>query len=423
MDFTPVRVRGKRKSSKSLQGSRSSSMASSVASSRATTPSFIQSSKRARKSKSVHAKPKYDHHKVKVESSSPCLEEMPIELIQTIFLYSMNIALPHSSRSLAMNLSSEHIYLEFCMRAFYITRNEPETFPKLQSQLLQCKFFDWPFFLRYARKAFHEVLTLPTKPCDHLYVDWFHGDQLCKESTSESTHTPMDPGLLANLIPQRIYPLGHVIGPNLSRLNYLGFAYGFFIPEKVLRGPWTTEKASFLYSLVCLHGQIDLEGSLAGETAKEGLYDAIRQNCQRAVAALATLLGSKKLLTTEALRVAVLESGCNECIVRHLLYNAQIFSTMDFHDPALWNWAKQTEELENPKGSWLRDKLRMADYFDLSWWEERELETKGAERLNSELVPLPYWGPGFNPLKTQHEYLVRIYGQHGRELGFDSLEN
>jgi large subunit ribosomal protein L14e len=344
---------------------------------------------------------------------------MPVELIQTIFLYSMNIALPRSSRTLARNLSSEHIYVEFCMRALYITRNKPGVFSKLQSQLLQCKFFDWSFFLRYARKAYHEVLTLPTEPCDQLYGDWLYDDQVCEESISEAVHAPMDPGLLTNLIPQSIYPQGHVIGPRLSRLNYLGFAYGFFIPEKLLRGPWTTEKASFLYSLVCLHGQIDLEGSLAGETAKEGLYDAIRHNCQRAVAALAALLGSNKLLTTEVLRVAVLESGCDEYVVRHLLFSAQIFSTVDFHDPALWNWAKQAEELRNPKGCWLRDRLRMADYFELSWWEERELETKGVESLNSELVPLPYWGAGFNPLEVQYNYLIRTYHQHGREFESD----
>ncbi|OCL04225.1 hypothetical protein AOQ84DRAFT_380802 [Glonium stellatum] len=416
MELTLIRIRGKRKSSRSIPGSYSSSTTSSIASSHATTPSFIASSKRARKSKSANAKPKYHHRKVRIESSTPCLEGMPIELIQAIFLYSMNLALPCSSRALATILSSEHVCLEFCMRAFYITRNKPENFSKLQSKLLQCKFLDWPFFLKYTRKAHHEVLTFPTEPCDQLYGDWFHGDQLCEKVTSETIHGPMDPGLLTNLIPRRIYPLGHFIGSNPGRLNYLGFARGFFIPEKLLHGPWTTEKASFLYSLVCLHGQIDLEGSLAGETAKEGLYDAIRQDCQRAVAALATILGSTKLLTTEALRVAVLERGCDEFIVRHLLFNAQIFSTMDFHDPTLWNWARQAEDLGNPKGFWLRDRLRMADYFNLSWWEEKELEMKGSKRLTSELVPLPYWGPGFNPLEVQQEYLIEVYRQHGREL-------
>jgi large subunit ribosomal protein L14e len=75
---------------------------------------------------------------------------------------------------------------------------------------------------------------------------------------------------------------------------YLSFAQGFHVPEKLLHGPWTQEKAKLLYVLVSLNGEIDWEGSMAGEAAKTGMQEAIKEGNEYAVAALAVLLGVPK---------------------------------------------------------------------------------------------------------------------------------
>lgn len=108
------------------------------------------------------------------------------------------------------------------------------------------------------------------------------------------------------------------------KITYLGFAEGFYIPEKLLHGPWTTDKASLLYVLVSMSGEIDWEGSMSGEIAKAGLIQAIRENQERAVAALAVILGIAQMISTSIIRQAVVECGCNLNIVRQLLFNAQI---------------------------------------------------------------------------------------------------
>lgn len=301
----------------------------------------------------------------------------------------MNIALPRSSLALAAKLSSQHIYLEVCIRAFYDTQKLPTPALKLlQSQLLQCRFFTWPFFRKYAQKAY----------------DAFSLQQ--KEAWGERGLETPHPSCLDDLWPNQIICL-----------EYLGFPDRFFIPENLLRGPWTADNASLLYTLVCLHGEIDWEGSVAGETAKEGLFDAIRQTSERAVAALAVLLGIAKALSTEYVRTAAIDYKCNKNIVRQLLFNAQILSTMDFHDPALWGWAERAEKSGDLNGPWLRERLKKAETFSLSWYERGETwKTVGG------LVPFPYSGPKFNPTVVLHqspiaqELLAKLYRQYGRRI-------
>lgn len=330
----------------------------------------------------------------------PTLQGLPQELLEMVFLYSMNIALPQCSPALGLKLSSRAVCLEYTMRAFFHTvdhatnhRDRKKTSDaSLQSQLLACRFFTWDFFLRYVDRAHDAMVKLRGKAWEKTGVE--------VKGVKEF---------------DELWPF------QFTKIPYLGFANGFFVPEKLLHGPWTSDKASLLYVLVSLNGEIDWKGSLSGETAKTGMRDAIREGNERAVAGLAVLLGVPKAITTDMLRYAVVDCGCNVNVLRHLLFNAQILASdkskdvLDFHDPRLWAWAEAHAE----KGEVLKDMLRKADAFDLEFYFDEDFFDKDAGNWRH-AVAFPYGGSkfdartGFSDLVR--ELLINLYRNYGRKI-------
>jgi hypothetical protein len=379
MDLTPVKIRGRKRKAPT------NSLAH-------TQPTSSQLAKQTARTKLARSKKKA------VVAAMPTLQGLPQELLEMIFLYSMNLSLPRASPDLGQKLSSPAVTMEIVMRTFFHTvehkvvntRDRKVTSdPAVQSELLACRFFTWPFFLAYVKRAHSALITLRGKIWEKAGVD---------------VPGPKD---FDGLWPYRF-----------TRITYLSFAEGFHIPEKVLHGPWSDDKASLLYVLVSLGGEIDWQGTMAGETAKEGLKQAIVQTNERAVAALSVLLGVAQALDTHMIRYAVIDSGCNMNIVRHLLFNAQILhkttakGALNFHDPKLWQWADTHEG----KGVLLKDLLRKADKFALEFYLEGETDWTKIKGI----VPFPYGGSKFD-IRTAfndvvREMLVRLYRNHGRRI-------
>ena len=328
----------------------------------------------------------------------PTLQGLPQELLEMVFLYSMNLSLPRASPDLGQKLSSQAVTMEIVMRIFFHTvehkvvntRDRKVTSdPIIQSELLVCRFFTWDFFLAYVKKAHGALITSRGKIWEKAGVD---------------VPGPKD---FDGLWPYRF-----------MRITYLAFAEGFHIPEKVLHGPWSDDKASLLYVLVSLGGEIDWQGTMAGETAKEGLKQAILGKNERAVAALSVLLGVAQALDIQIIRHAVIDCGCNMNIVRHLLFNAQILhksttkGALNFHDPKLWLWADSHEG----KGVLLKDLLKKADKFALEFYLEDEADWTKIKGI----VPFPYGGSKFDTRTAFNdvvrEMLVRLYQNHGRRI-------
>jgi large subunit ribosomal protein L14e len=285
--------------------------------------------------------------------------------------------------------------MEFTMRSFFHTvdhktnhRDRVKTSdPGLQSELLVCRFFTWDFFRKYVERAHDAMIKLRGKAWEKTGVEV--------------------PGIREF---DGLWPF------QFTKITYLSFAEGFHIPEKLLHGPWSKDKASLLYVLVSLNGEIDWAGSLSGETAKSGIQQAIREGNEHAVAALAVLLGVRKAITTEMLRHAVVDCGCNTNILRHLLFNAQILARgtrrdlLDFHDPRLWSWA----EFHGEQGEVLKHMLRKADVFDLEFYFEEDADWR-------KIISFPYGGSKFdtrtafdNPMVK--ELLVNLYRNYGRKI-------
>ncbi len=386
MDLTPVSIRGRHYSDKNRLAIVAWESEKSQSSIRALSRSKSESvGHRARKNKKAT--------KI-ITLAMPTLEGLPQELLEMIFFYSMNINLPRASQSLGRQLSSHHVTMEFTMRSFFYTvdhranirSRQVTSDPQLQSDILSCRFFTYPFFLAYVQRAYNAMIRLRGKA-------W--------EKTGVTV-----PG---------VREFNSLFVYRFTKIDYLAFAEGFHIPEKLLHGPFTKDNASLLYVLVAFSGGIDWTGSMAGETAKTGMMQAMEENTEHAVASLSVLLGIQKAITTAMIKYAVLDCGCNINILRHLLFNAQILGRnvskyiLDFQDPELWAWAAA-----NPsKGEVLTNMLRKADDFDLEFYFEDDADWQS-------IVGFPYSGSRFDaktPLgRLVRELLTNLYTNHGRKI-------
>jgi large subunit ribosomal protein L14e len=384
MELTPIIVRGKKRRHlhPALAASKSKPPSISAQNSSAST------SQRKRKRKTRSTSKKKD-----VTPAMPTLQGLPQELLEIIFLYSMNTALPRCSPDLGKKLSAHKVAMDFTMQAFFHTVDHRTNYRDrlvtsdalLQSDILTCRFFTYDFFLRYVQRAQDAMIKLRGKAWAATGVtipgvSYFDG----------------------------LWPY------KFTKIPHLAFAQGFHVPEKLLHGPWTVDKASLLYVLVSLNGEIDWEGSMAGEAAKAGIKEAIKEENEHAVAALAVLLGVPKGLTTELLQYAVIRCGCNINIIRHLLFNAQILaeeapSTLDFYDPALWAWA----DVNGHKGETLKEMLKDAAAFDLEFYFEDNADWP-------KIVPFPYGGSKFDARTAFNgvvrELLTNLYRNYGRKI-------
>src|SRR5690242_3087708 len=150
-------------------------------------------------------------------AAMPTLLGLPQELLEIIFLYSMNISLPRAAPLLGRKLSSRAVTLEYTMRAFFHTVDHRTNYRDrkkngdrvLQSQLLSCRFFTWDFFLKYVDKSHDAMITLRGKAWERTGVEV--------------------PGVRQF---DGLWPF------KFTTIPYLAFAEGFHVPEKLLHGPW-----------------------------------------------------------------------------------------------------------------------------------------------------------------------------------------
>lgn len=403
MELTPVKIRGRHSSTKSKQALvRSKRPADEPATAIGTT----SQAKHPRKTKSKFKE---------TIAAMPALEGLPQELLEIVFLYSMNISLPRTSRTLGHKLSSRAVTMEYTMRSFFHTVNhdsnlsDPKrrmrTMPasvdqfsndkdqkrkselRLQSDILSCRFYTFEFFMAYVQRARDSIVKQRGEA-------W--------EKTGVTVHGTED---FDGLWPFKF-----------EKVAYLSFAEGFHIPEKLLHGPWTTDKASLLFVLVSLNGRIDWEGSMSGETARTGLKEAIKDSNERAVAALSVLLGVPKAITTDMLRYAVINCDCSIAILRHLLFNAQILAhevsreVLDFYDPSIWAWA----DIHGEKGRTLKYMLKNAADFTLEFYFEENVDW-------TKIVSFPYSGSKFDTRTTLDAHIIQellqnLYKNYGRKI-------
>ncbi|MCJ1256063.1 hypothetical protein MMC24_003883 [Lignoscripta atroalba] len=264
------------------------------------------------------------------EATLSPLERLPLELLHAVFFDSLNLNLPRASPSLAALLSSDHVKIEFVLKAFNHPKEDGH--PELQSEILRLRWMTFRFFgkcqqISFTRLAIQKYRAwaedIPKEEqapaiseLQECFANFSTTGQVRKyqqenldpswantEYSQKNTAFFRRNGaglVFALTIPQRgtemamhMDVLESVGGQSESQIvthvgyfSPLSFARGCQIPEKLLHGPWTQERGDFLKSLLDYSVGIDFVNSTRGEVASEGLVDAIRANSTRAVFAL-----------------------------------------------------------------------------------------------------------------------------------------
>ncbi|KAI9856029.1 MAG: hypothetical protein M1824_005727 [Vezdaea acicularis] len=254
------------------------------------------------------------------------LERLPIEILQKIFLESMNADLPFVSKRVLQNLSNDHIRFSFCINAF---RDEIHGDSVEQSAVLS---------RRYLTQARYHKLR----------------DEICK----------------------------------LSGRDFIQFAGGTLFPSRLLHGSWTREKAWMLhYVTQGFEKQVPKDGkifkpfgesSTNGEIVEQGLKDAIIEGKGEIVAYLLDSFHYFGLsCTIDHILLALTEGGCNLDVLCVLARRATAYrlqetlwivgspssrpietdfsgarltrrfpNDQDWLDPRLWQWVQQRSDWE-----------------------------------------------------------------------------
>ena len=272
------------------------------------------------------------------------LEQLPTEMVQAIFVQSGNLALPLSSPDLVTQLSGRQLQWELtCNTLSLVVSHSDDTATSATStelsdatRLLNSRFMTWKFFqswLDHESDARNLDISEP------------------RVSSDEPWHS-------------RYADIWVALRPS-SRLS---------LPTKIVRGPWTGDRISFLkvFSLYPDACSTPLDGIVA-EVAHEGFEQAIEEQCLEVI----KLLRKLQVRPDQGLlRKAVIDHGCDKSIVLYLLqwfvvdimrWNiaaaTDTTSTIsrpevDFLDPMLWAWTEKAKAVGDAKGEWLTAILR-----------------------------------------------------------------
>lgn len=351
------------------------------------------------------------------------LERLPREIVQMIFLESLNINLPRASPRLASILSSFYIKSQLFFIAFSSEdlklRHEDQlmrilqsskAIAKLQSDILQLPWMTLDFLHQciplYLENKFHRTSKLS-------HFD--HSDETLTGSLSKLTAPKLgtdDPHeaklqMRLDIIPKYGWLKRWWFGTSNSFISItspggwvdlhlaleserlqsrmLHCQEGCLIPEKLLRGPWTPSQCEFLKSLIHAGATIDWIGSTSGEVADLGFQDALKEQSLRAIRILtqryaeshsnyfqrgdpSTLshehpesagLGFRP--TSRHLKLAAVNYNCNLEILKIIKFAGEfeLRVNMNGADRALFAWAEQKKFEGDARGGWL---LRMFCY-------------------------------------------------------------
>lgn len=256
------------------------------------------------------------------------LELLPAEILQEIFLLSPNLDLPLASPHIASKLSTPHCYHAVCNHFLTSNLNDRPRQTRLQSRIFALRWMTWSFFQSHVTKTYARAGCL------------------CGES---GCAVPIWPPDFTNPLAMSAN-MGH-----LPQLSYIKCR----IPAKLLHGPWTADKVQFLRFLVSTTSMtVDWADRSIRQLTLQGKKDAILSRNYDAVDLFNHNRRLGKPPTMEMVRFAVIEGGCDRTIVYDIMATARMWGYRYWEDSALDEWVQKAVEEGNPKGPWLRLKLK-----------------------------------------------------------------
>ena len=334
--LTPIRVRGKNKRTKQAKKQHSNSTSSR------NPPSLVPPRKgRPRKSlrnqSIVGAKRPRANSPVSFPNTTTTgastlsrLEQLPVEILQKILLFSLNLGLPQASPHLGRALASDHVRTELVLRTFDLVTEELDSKERgsLQSALLRQKWLTWTLLRKCYEPRLGRCAAAKLREFAFKYMPHIQKARVAEMELACANSFNFDNGLHCwSLGPgtsvfyggkEKEYSLkienrlhlslsfnswwafsAMVTKPSeanrkdarMDKATWETYRPGIYssnlvIPEKLLRGPWTQEKGNFLMDLLRASARIDWINSTSGEVASKGLEDAIREDNLHAVRAL-----------------------------------------------------------------------------------------------------------------------------------------
>ena len=251
------------------------------------------------------------------------LEQLPTEILHSIFEYSANVDLPLVSPRLASQLASRHLYHQLTSR---ILGPHSEQILKDKLRLTNSVFFTWQFFLSWLRAELSEspMLRDLRKQNDAMNIIT---TQEREDGLAMSVWKSKQHGGLFKLLP----------------------------PTKLFLGPFTTQNVKLLRCLTPdIPGNLDYVDPLYRELARGGLERAVAEG---AFGAFLPFWNLGLLPDTELLRLAVMDAGCDKDVIFRLLRGIDT-QHVDFLDTSLWSWADKARMKGDEKGTWLIELLK-----------------------------------------------------------------
>ena len=335
MDKTPIKIRGKRASTRPVRSTDPKGKRPLSPTSRTSSPT----AKLPRENPTTLQQTAFTR-------PLSYLELLPVELLEVIFYYCLNPSLPQASIAIGQKLNSTRIKSQLVLRtlstpnSFEYPCRVSDVFPTLQEQakaqsaILRLRWMTLPFFrqlipdyivhtiireLGVRRIRWMEDGSLVTKESEPVIRRYLE-DNAARIDCARRSQMGMPPhrenksyweikwidepekrevllgvGLqdgLVTLRERQIYSWdGQEVtfthkAPQFSKWRICGGVEGCQIPEKLLHGPWTDEKCEFLEVLIRGNAEVDRVNSTSGEVAEQGLWEAIEEQNARAVRAL-----------------------------------------------------------------------------------------------------------------------------------------
>lgn len=141
-----------------------------------------------------------------------------------------------------------------------------------------------------------------------------------------------------------------------------------YIPDKLLKRPFTPDKVDFLHTLLCV-GRLDIATPALATTA---LHDAIRDEEYHLVWTLLTVANVDDTDVGDLLHTAIVDADCAPTMVfmimdewsrhardcrGHCGHPAMWEAETDLLDKILWNWADRQRKQKNWRGGWVETNL------------------------------------------------------------------
>ena len=270
------------------------------------------------------------------------LEQLPTELLETIFFLHPNISLPQSSPIIGNKLASKYVKTQLVLRVCSAERldtypgEQAALFPTLtdhaeaQSAILRMRWMTLTFIRQLIPNY---ITTILVRELGKRRLQWLGKGPLVTRETASTIRQYLEdkcftkknsdnPLLFGNIRwrvenPPRLIHLFLGLGDGLVTIEerpiyetegsvqytvslsagrdqwriFCGIN-GCRVPRKLLNAPWTTEKCDLLKMLLRGNASVDWVGTTSGEIAEQGLMQALRAGNARATRLLVTRAGS-----------------------------------------------------------------------------------------------------------------------------------